>query len=138
MAKPKGADKVLRRLRALNSPAAEKRVGGAMLVAADMLAVEAAHLITAGSVSGKNHVVSLPHEPPNSDSHELDRSIRSEKAGKLAARAVADAAHAAPLEFGKSKMVERPFMRPAAATVRPKAQALVAAALRDEFRKVRK
>jgi HK97 gp10 family phage protein len=87
--------------------------------AADVVAAEAALLITTGSVGFANHVPSLPGEPPNADTGQLDRSIHVEQVDDLTARVVANAPHAVPLEFGTSKMAERPFMRPAAKKVAP-------------------
>lgn len=118
------------RLKRLTSPQMVREVGKAVLVAADLLATEAALSITAGAVSGRNHVVSAPGESPNADTHELDRSIRAQKTGPLTAETVSDADHAVPLELGTSRMAARPFMRPAAAKTRPKAQALVAEAVK--------
>jgi HK97 gp10 family phage protein len=103
-----------------------------VFAAADELAAEAAHSITAGSVGGRSHVPSAPHEPPNADTGGLDRSIHVEKVpgDDLTARVVADAAYAAALEFGTSKIAERPFMRPAAQLVRPKLRRQIAAAIK--------
>lgn len=85
---------------------------------ADMHATEAAISITTGAVSGKNHVASKPGEPPNADTHFLDRSIHVEKTGPLTANSVADAPYAARLEFGDDEIAERPFMRPAATKIK--------------------
>ena len=85
---------------------------------ADMHATEAAISITTGAVSGKNHVASKPGEPPNADTHFLDRSIHVEKTGPLTANSVADAPYAARLEFGDDEIADRPFMRPAATKIK--------------------
>lgn len=85
---------------------------------ADMHATEAAISITTGAVSGKNHVASKPGEPPNADTHFLDRSIHVEKTGPLTANSVADAPYAARLEFDDDEIAERPFMRPAATKIK--------------------
>lgn len=123
----KGADKHLRRLKGMG-PAALKEARKLVYTLADMHVDEASLLITAGAVSGANHVPSAPHEPPNEDTGDLRRSGHVESAGPLKALSVFDAPHALPLEFGTSKMVERPFARPAAKTVRKKAEPLKAAA----------
>lgn len=102
--------------------------------AADILAAEAAVSITAGGAFGKSHVPSLPGEPPNADTGTLDRSIHVEPVDDLTAKVVADAPYAASLEYGTSKMVERPFMRPAAKKVRPKMEKLIVAAIKQETR----
>lgn len=103
-----------------------REAGKAIYVAADYLSTEAALSITNGAVSGKGHVASKPGEPPNADTHTLDRSVHTEKVGPLTANSVADAPYAVDLEMGTSKMAERPYMRPAAQKTRPIAQRLVA------------
>lgn len=107
-----------------------QEVGKAVYAAADYLSTEAALSITAGATSGKGHVASLPGEPPNADTHQLDRSIHSQQTGPLKAESIADAPHAVPLELGTSKVAARPFMGPAAAKTKPQAQKLVAAAVK--------
>ncbi len=91
---------------------------------ADRHATEAALSITAGAVSGKNHVASKPGEAPNADTHKLDRSIHAEKTGPLTAQSVADAPYAVRLEVGDSKVAARPYMRPAAKKIRKEVEAL--------------
>ncbi|MFT4056159.1 MAG: HK97 gp10 family phage protein [Novosphingobium sp.] len=134
MAKLPGGDKALRRLKSLNSRSAVKRVGAAVYAAADIIRVEAALSISEGAVSGKGHVPSSPGQPPNYDSGTLADSIEVREVGELECDVVASAPYALALEFGTSKMSERPFMRPAAAKGRPVAERLVARALKDEFR----
>lgn len=107
-----------------------REVGKAVYAAADYLSTEAALSITAGAVSGKNHVVSAPGEPPNEDTGGLSRSIRTDQTGPMKAETSANAPYAVPLEFGTSKMAARPFMGPAAQKTRPIAQKLVAAAVK--------
>jgi hypothetical protein len=118
------------RLKRLRSPAMRAEVGKAVYAAADYLSTEAALSITNGAVSGAGHIASAPGEPPNADTHDLDRSIHTERESQLLALSVADSDHAVPLEVGTSKMAARPFMGPAAAKTRPKAQRLVQAAVR--------
>lgn len=124
----KGADKHLRRLKKMTA-GMRKEAGKLVYTLADMHATEAAHSITEGSVSGKNHVPSKPGEPPNADTHVLDRSIHVERVGPLRANSVADAPYAADLEFGNSKVAERPYMRPAAKKVRKDVDRLAQAAV---------
>ena len=132
MAKLKGADKVQAMLKALNGPSAKRRVRAAVYVAADMLRVEAALSISQGAVSGKNHKVSNPGDPPNFDTGFLAGAIETRETGEFEAEVSSGAPYSAALEFGTSRMAERPFMRPAAAKVRPKAERLIAAALANE------
>lgn len=85
-----------------------------LLAAGELVAEDAANSIRAGAVSGPGHVPSLPGQPPNADTHRLDASIDAvlSPTGK-SVRVRANAPYAAFLEFGTSKMVERPFLRPA-------------------------
>lgn len=129
MAKFTGAQAHLKRLKAMDGRAhAEARK--LVYALADMHATEAALSITAGAVSGANHVPSAPGEAPNADTHVLDRSIHVEEVGPLRANSVADAPYAAGLEFGTAKVSERPFMRPAADKVRKEADKLAKAAVK--------
>lgn len=123
----RGADKHLRRLKGV-SPRTRKEATKLVYTLADMHVAEASQLITAGAVSGKNHQPSSPHEPPNEDTGALRNSGHVESAGPLKARSVFDAPHAVPLEFGTSKMIERPFSGPAAKTIRKDAKKLADAA----------
>jgi len=128
MPKITGAQKHRATLQRIRGPAAKREFGKAIYAAADLLATEAALSVTAGAVSGKNHVPSAAPNPPNADTHVLDWSIRAAKAGDLKAIALADAPYAAAQEFGTSRMDARPFMAPAAEKVRPQARRLVEAA----------
>lgn len=128
MAKITGAGKHLNRLKKMTT-GMRREAGKLVLTLADMHAKEASNLITTGSVGGKNHVPSAPGEPPNANTGELHTSIHAERTGPLTAVSVADAPHATPLEFGTSKMQERPFMRPAAKTVRKDVDKLAKAAV---------
>lgn len=82
--------------------------------AADVIREDAKQSIIAGSVSGPGHVPSLPGQPPNADTHELDLSIDVViNPSQLTASIVAKAPYSAALEFGTSRMLARPFLRPA-------------------------
>lgn len=84
-------------------------VAGAELVRAD-----AQKSIRDGSVSGAGHIPSRPGQPPNADTRRLDLSIDIEvSASRKSARVISRAPYSAYLEFGTSRMAERPFMRPA-------------------------
>ena len=103
---------------------------------ADRGRVEAAHLITEGSVSGKNHVPSAPHDPPNRDTGQLDTSIVARKTGPVSAEYAATAPYALALEVGTSnedgteRMIERPFMGPSAKIIKELAPQELARGLR--------
>lgn len=130
MVKVTGAKTHKARLKRIRGAAMRAEVGKAVYAAADYLSTEAALSITNGAVSGANHVASAPGEPPNADTHDLDRSIHTERESQLKALSVADSDHAAPLELGTSKMAARPFMQPAAEKTRKQAQRLVQAAVK--------
>jgi len=129
MANFKGADAHLKRMRKMTL-GMRKEAQKLVYVLADLHATEAAISITTGAVSGKNHVASKPGEAPNSDTHVLDRSVHVEKTGELTAQSIADAPYAAKLEFGDSKVAERPFMRPAATKVKKAVDKLAKAGVR--------
>lgn len=124
----KFADQHLKRLRKMTT-GMRKEAQKLVYTLADMHATEAALSITSGSVSGKNHKPSSPGQPPNADTHGLDRSVHVEQSGPLVAQSVADAPYAVDLEWGTQNMEERPFMRPAAKKVRKQADKLAKAAV---------
>lgn len=113
------------RLKRLTSPEAVRQIGAALYAAGQEIEVEAALSITNGATSGAGHVPSAPGEPPNADTHRLDRSIETNQVAPLRVEVSANAPYAAALEFGTSKMAERPFMRPATARKRKEVTALV-------------
>ena len=118
------------RLKRIRGPAMVREVGKAVLVAADLIKVDAQISITEGSVSGKNHVPSLPGQPPNNDTGHLADNITTARTGLTEAEVSSNAGYSADLEFGTSKMAARPFMQPAAEKNRKKATALVMAAVK--------
>lgn len=109
----KGADKHLRRLKRLSGPEVVKLAGAIAFEGADTVKAHASHLISRGSVSGKNHTPSKPGEPPNRDTGHLQSRITTRQTGPLTAEVRSDAEYAAALEFGTSRMSARPYMRPA-------------------------
>lgn len=108
----KGKDKFMRRLKTLASEA-EDVAGRVVYVGSDMIRAEAFRSISAGSISGKNHVASLPGEPPNRDTGELQAHLTNSKTGPVTAEVRSDAPYAAALEFSTSRMEARPYLRPA-------------------------
>lgn len=133
-AKITGQAGVKRLLRAMEDPASRALVEKALFIGASEIAVEAQLSINRGSVSGKGHVPSLPGEPPNRDTGVLSGNIEALQEGPLRAIAASNAPYSRPLEFGTSKMEARPFMRPAAAKVKPGVQKLVADAVAKALR----
>jgi HK97 gp10 family phage protein len=108
----RGADRVAVRLRTINDRTV-REVGTALFAGGEIISAEAAHLITQGAVSGKNHVPSLPGEPPNEDTGVLRTNIETTQAAPLRVEVSSNAPYAVALEFGTSTMAERPYMRPA-------------------------
>lgn len=95
-----------------------------------MIEVEAENSITEGSISGPGHIPSLPGEPPNADTRQLDGDIHTVVVGRGRVNVESIAPYSAALEFGTSKMAARPYMGPSAAKKRPEAKRLVAEAVR--------
>ncbi len=110
-------------------------VDQALFVAGDMIRVEAQISITAGAVSGANHVASSPGEVPNNDTGDLAGRIYNARVGKLKVEVSSNARHSEPLEFGTSKMAARPFMAPAANAKRREAEKLVRKAVERAARR---
>lgn len=85
-----------------------------LFAAGEIIRADAQASIREGAISGPGHIPSLPGEPPNADTHNLDLSIDvrinpSRKSVLVFARAI----YAAALEFGTSRIEPRPFLRPA-------------------------
>lgn len=108
----KGKDKHLRRLQTLSDPTGP--ANQVLRVLAQKIRSDAHKSITAGSVSGKNHVPSAPGEPPNNDTGGLAKGLIDETfPAELRAEVRAETEYSSALEYGTSKMEARPFMRPA-------------------------
>lgn len=110
-------------------------VGRALFAAGESIKAEAAHLITEGAVSGKNHVPSRPGEPPNEDTGHLRTNITVEQAGPLRVLVASNARYSRALEEGTGKMAARPFMGPAARRKRAEVVATVNKAISIATRK---
>lgn len=121
----RGIERHRRRLLAL-AAGAERVAGRVVFVGADMVRAEAFRGVSAGSVSGRNHVASTPGEYPNRDTGGLQNGFKTEKTGPLSAEFRSEAPHSVPLEYGTSKMEARPHVRPARDTAEPRIQALFA------------
>ncbi len=119
------------RLKRMMSPAATKKILQSLYLAGQEIELEAERSITEGSISGRSHVPSLPGQPPNADTRFLDTNIETEIAAQNPPRVTVTsyAPYSAFLEFGTSKMAERPFMRPAVRKKKGKAVAIVRAAV---------
>lgn len=99
----------LARLRRVKSPILKK-----LYMAGEKVREDAKQSIREGAVSGPGHVASAPGSPPNADTHQLDLSIDTViNPSKLSVSVVSKAPYSAALEFGTSRIAERPFLRPA-------------------------
>lgn len=108
----KGKDRHLRRLKAISDPTGP--TNRVLRVLAQKIRADAHQSITAGSVSGKNHVPSAPGKPPNNDTGGLAKGLIDETfPAELRAEVRAETEYSSALEFGTSKMQARPFIRPA-------------------------
>jgi HK97 gp10 family phage protein len=114
MARITGDKKHSDRLRKIAAQSAQAVTRG-LYLAGQEIELEAERSITAGSISGKNHVPSAPGQPPNADTRLLDSSIETNVVAQNppTVHVTSNAPYSAALEFGTSRMAERPFMRPA-------------------------
>jgi len=125
----KGRKKHKQRMERLSADAVAM-AGKIVFVGADMVRAEAFRGVSAGSVSGKNHVASKPGEYPNRDTGGLQNGFKTEKTGALTAEFRSETDYSRALEFGTSKMAARPHIRPARDTTAPKIQRLFATEMR--------
>lgn len=144
----KGAKAHIRRLQALAGES-EREVSAALFAAGELIQVEAQRSITAGAVSGKGHVPSVPGEAPNNDTGVLANNIETTQPAKLRVRVTSSAPYSAAQEFGadianafgngtKVTLPARPFMRPARDAKKDDAQRLVQQALNRAVKKSRR
>lgn len=135
MATIKGMDRHIKRLQ--NMRKAAKQITGALYAAGQDIELDAEHSITQGAISGKGHVPSAPGQPPNADTHTLDTNIETtvEALTPPTVHITSHAPYSAALEYGTSKMAERPFMRPATEKNRKKVSGKVADAVRVTIRR---
>lgn len=124
-----GGEAHLARLARMTGPTAMAEVTRALFVAGNEIEVEAEISITSGAISGAGHVPSRGGEPPNADTHDLDRQIETLVIFPGRVEVQSSSGHAVPLETGTSKMEERPYMGPAARKKRRRVAELVAAAI---------
>jgi HK97 gp10 family phage protein len=104
-------------------------VARALYSAGQLIESDAEHSITAGSISGKGHIPSLPGEAPNNDTSFLRSNIETEIGGPGVVTVTSKAPYSAALEYGTSRMAARPFMRPATERNRKKVAQMVGEAL---------
>lgn len=112
-----------------------REVGTALFKAGERMQVAAQISITAGSVSGREHVASAPGDAPNNDTGVLANNIETVSVAPLMVEVTSKAPYAAALEFGTSKMAARPYMKPAADAERENANKIVSRAVTSAVRK---
>lgn len=134
MARVRGAKEHSLRLARMMGSGKERLIGQALFAGGERIQVEAQLSITRGAVSGKNHVPSLPGEPPNADTHRLSDNIETLQPEPLRVEVSSNAPYAVALEFGTSKMAERPYMRPATEKKRKEVVQLVRRAVDHAIR----
>ncbi len=129
-----GAKAHAARIRALAGPEMVRRVGAALFAGGQIIQTRAQLSITNGAVSGKGHVPSLPGQPPHQDTGVLANNIETVLVAALKAEVSSNAPYAAALEYGTSRMAERPYMRPAVAQSRKEVVELVRRAVHQATR----
>ena len=130
MVRIRGAKEFSRKLERIVASGADRYVSEALFAAGETIAAEAQTSITQGAQYGKGHIASLPGEAPNADTHLLADNIEVVQPGPLHVEVSSNAPYSAALEFGTSKMAERPFMRPAVAKKRKEVVALIEKGIR--------
>lgn len=133
----KGLNAHLERLSKMTGPGAVAAVNRGLFAAGEEIQVEAQLSITNGAVSGAGHVPSAPGEPPNNDTGVLAGNIETTQEKPLEVKVSSNAPYSGSLEFGDSKIAERPFMRPARDRKQQRAAELVSDSLSAFIRKTK-
>lgn len=115
--------------------ALDRNVPEAVVQGARLIEDRAKGLIMEGSVSGSGHVTSAPGEAPNNDLGDLIRGIEHHHPEPLRAQVISQSQAAASLEWGTSRMRERPYMRPAAMTEERNVAKLIGQAVNSSIKK---
>lgn len=136
MAKVSGRDRYTRMIKRIG-PEAAGEVGKVMFALGEAVQVDAQISITTGAVSGKGHIPSRPGEPPNNDTGVLASNIETVSKGLLEVEVSSNAPYSAALEYGTSRMEERPFMRPALAKNRKLISTTIDAAVARAVKKAK-
>ena len=125
----RGAKAHIKRLQALAGQKMADEVGAALFAGGQLIQTTAQISITTGAISGKDHVVSAPGEPPNNDDGDLADGIQTIQPSNVRVIVESTAGHAAPMEFGTSNVAARPYMRPARDKKRKEVKTLVEKAM---------
>lgn len=104
-------------------------IARALYQAGQLIELDWERSITAGSISGANHIPSAPGQPPNADTRFLDSNIETRIGGPGLVIVESLAPYSAALEYGTSKMAARPSARPATERNRRKVAEMVGDAL---------
>ena len=132
-----GVKEHLRKLRAIRD--IESAAVQALLDAGELVRMEALESIREGAIRGIGHIASRPGEAPNADTGELELGIDVRlRSSDKAVEVVSLAEYSAELEFGSSRIAERPFMRPAAAKHKNRVVLLMVAAVNDRIGRAKK
>jgi HK97 gp10 family phage protein len=99
------------------------RLGEVLEDGAQAIVDTARQNINEGAISGPGHVPGPPGGYPNSDTHELEKSLHASEltatGDEIKASAVADAPHSGFVELGTSRAAPRPYMQLATEENRP-------------------
>lgn len=127
-----GVKEFVQRLGRMRGSKKNAQIVAALYSIGQRIELDAEISITEGSVSGKGHVPSLPGQPPNADTRHLDTNIETRIESRYPPTVTVEslAEYSAALEYGTSRMAERPFMRPALEKNRALVKRGVAAAIR--------
>lgn len=130
MVKISGAKVHTDRLSRMSGAKTRSLTDKALYAAGNLIQVEAQISIVTGAIQGAGHIPSAPYDPPNANTGELHNNIFTVPVGRGRVNVEAIAPHAKFMEFGTSRVIERPFMAPAAKKKSPEAKKLVAEAIR--------
>lgn len=130
MVKISGAKLHTDRLKKMSGARTKSLTDKALYAAGSLIQVEAQISITTGAIQGAGHIPSAPYDPPNANTGELHNNIFTVPVGRGRVNVEAIAPHAKYMEFGTSRVIERPFMNPASQKKSPEAKKLVAEAIR--------
>lgn len=134
MPKITGRERVVKRLEGAAGEVAIRKVGAALFEGGEIIRAEAFRSISEGSISGRNHVPSLPGEPPNRDSGHLQSMIETTQPAPLRVEVSSNADYAVALEAGSSRMLARPYMGPASRRKKKEVVAKVRAAISEAIK----
>lgn len=122
-------------LQSFAGPQLRRDLSAALYAGADDVRARSRRSITAGAISGINHVPSAPGEPPNNDTGGLIASHETRMIAWNHSQVAVWAGHAVPLESGTSRMAARPFLGPATRDSKKQVQDRVTNAIQQAARR---